>query len=76
MEWAVCFLNRSGKSKQIDFIWQNEMVNDQLSKRELNATTTTYKLRDLWLKKDVGDTRKSLKATIAPHDVLVLKLNK
>ncbi|HZJ59759.1 MAG TPA: hypothetical protein VFD24_05760, partial [Chitinophagaceae bacterium] len=74
--WAVCFLNRSTQPKQIDFDWQNETVNDTLSKRELNAKITTYKLRDLWLKKDVGDTRKSLKATIAPHDVLVLKLNK
>ena len=75
-EWAVCFLNRSSKAKQIDFNWQNEIVNDELSKRELNAKTTTYKLRDLWLKKDVGDTKKSLKATIGSHDVLVLKLSK
>jgi alpha-galactosidase len=75
-DWAVCFLNRSSKTKQIDFNWQNEIVNDELSKRELNAKTTTYKLRDLWLKKDVGDTKKSLKAAIGSHDVLVLKLTK
>jgi len=75
-EWAVCFLNRSSKAKQMDFNWQNETVNDTLSKRELNARTTTYKLRDLWLKKDLGDTKKPLKATIASHDVLVLKLSK
>ena len=52
------------------------MVNDEISKRELNAKATTYKLRDLWLKKDIGDTKKPLKATIAPHDVLVVKLSK
>ena len=75
-DWAVCFLNRSSKVKQMDFNWQAELVNDTLSKKELNAKTTTYKLRDLWLKKDIGDTKKPLNATIASHDVLVLKLSK
>ena len=74
--WAVCFLNRSDKPKQIDFNWQNEIVNDDVSKRQLNAGTTTYKLRDLWLHKDIGDTKKSLKATVGSHDVLVVKLTK
>jgi alpha-galactosidase len=60
----------------MDFNWQAEIVNDTLSRKELTAKTTTYKLRDLWLKKDIGDTKKPLKATIASHDVLVLKLSK
>jgi alpha-galactosidase len=74
--WAVCFLNRSSQAKQIEFNWQAEIVNDSLSKREVNAKTSTYKLRDLWLKKDAGDTKSPLRATIALHDVLVLKLSK
>jgi len=74
--WAACFLNRSSSPKQIEFNWQNEVLNDDVSKRELNATATTYKLRDLWLKKDLGDTRKPLKATVASHDVLVVRLSK
>ena len=75
-DWAVCFLNRSSQTKEIEFNWQNEIVNDTLSKRELNAKATTYKMRDLWLKKDIGDTKKLLKATIAPHYVLMVRLNK
>ncbi|MFI5188504.1 MAG: glycoside hydrolase family 27 protein [Chitinophagales bacterium] len=75
-DWAVCFLNRSSKPKQIEINWQNETVNDDLSKKEFNAGTTAYKLRDLWLKKDIGDTKKPLKVVIASHDVLVLKLSK
>jgi alpha-galactosidase len=74
--WAVCFLNRSLKPKQIEFDWQNEIVNDTLSKRDLNSKTTTYKLRDVWQNKEMGDTRQPLKATIAPHDVLVIRLTK
>ena len=74
--WAVCFLNRSSQPKQIEFNWQNEIVNDTLSKRELNANTETYHLKDLWLKKDLGNTKKPLKTNIASHDVLVLRLSK
>jgi alpha-galactosidase len=74
--WALCFLNRGTQPKQIEFNWQNEIVNDTLSKRELNANKTTYNLRDLWLKKDAGNTKKPSTATIASHDVLVLRLSK
>jgi alpha-galactosidase len=75
-DWAVCFVNRSSKPKQIEFNWQNEMINDTLAKRELNAKASNYKLRDLWLKRDIGDTKKPLNAGIASHDVLMLKLSK
>lgn len=75
-DWAACFVNRSNKPQQIEFNWQNEMVRDDISKRELNAQASSYKLRDLWLTKDIGDTRQPLKAIIAPHDVLVLRLSK
>jgi len=74
--WAVCFLNRGSIAKQIEFNWQNETVNDTLSKRELSTKATTYKMIDLWLNKDMGDTKKPLKATIAPHDILMLRLSK
>jgi len=75
-EWAACFLNRGSKPKQIEFDWQKEIVNDALSKRELKSNTTTYKLRNVWLSKEIGDTKQPLKATIAPHDVLVIRLTK
>ena len=75
-DWAVCFVNRTSQSKQIEFDWQSELVNDDFSKREFNAKTMTYKLRDLWLKKDIGDTKKPLRATVLPHDVLALKLSR
>jgi len=75
-DWAVCFVNRSSQSKQIEFDWQSELVNDDFSKREFNTKTMTYKLRDLWLKKDIGDTKKPLRATVLPHDVLALKLSR
>jgi alpha-galactosidase len=75
-DWAVCFINRGGKTRQVEFNWQNELVIDSLSKRELNAKAVSYKIRDLWLKKDIGDTKRLLNASIPSHDVLMLRLTK
>jgi alpha-galactosidase len=75
-EWAMCVVNRSAIAKSFEFNWQTEIVNDELSKRGLHADAIAYKLRDLWTKKDIGVTKKPLKATIQPHDVLMLRLTK
>ena len=76
-EWAVCLLNRSNTPRVVALDWKTFSVTDSLSNRTLNTTAKeVYKLRDLWLKKNVGDTRKPLKATIPGHDVLCLKLFK
>jgi alpha-galactosidase len=75
-DWAVCFVNRSAVPKSIEYNWQNEAINDTLFNQTLDAKTTIYKLRDLWTKKDAGTTKKTLKATIQPHDVLMLRLSK
>ena len=50
--WAVCFLNRSITPKPVEFNWKNEMINDTLSKTQLNASLTNYTIRNLWTKKD------------------------
>ncbi|HJV77300.1 MAG TPA: glycoside hydrolase family 27 protein [Paludibacter sp.] len=76
-EWAVCLLNRSNTPKVVALDWKTFSVTDSLSNRTLNTTAReVYKLRDLWLKKNVGDTRKTLKTTIPARDVLCLKLFK
>lgn len=75
-DWAVCFVNRSDHPQQVNFNWQNEKVVDTIFNKQLDANTTAYKLRDLWTKKDVGTTKKPLKATVEPHDVLMFRLTK
>ncbi len=76
-EWAVCLLNRSNTPRVVALDWKTFSVTDSLSNRTLNTTAKeVYKLRDLWLKKNVGDTRKPLKATLPGRDVLCLKLFK
>ncbi|MCC9137606.1 glycoside hydrolase family 27 protein [Pontibacter silvestris] len=74
-KWAVVFLNRSKQPQKVEFDWKNTPVTDELSKRELNASKTTYKLRNLWTKKDVGNTKKAFKAEVPAHDVVMLLLS-
>ena len=72
--WAMTILNRSTNAQKISFDWQNEKVSDTFAKREANFSTTTYGLRDLWLKKDAGTTKEMLSAEIPAHDALMLRL--
>jgi alpha-galactosidase len=74
--WAMCVLNRSTNSQPVTFNWKNETVTDDLSKREAGFATTTYKIRDLWAKKDLGTTAGTLTAEVPGHDVLMLRLEK
>jgi alpha-galactosidase len=75
-DWAVCFLNRSSHPQKINFDWKNENVNDTLSSRQLNASATTYKITDVWTKKNLSTTANPLSSTVPSHDVLMLKLSK
>jgi alpha-galactosidase len=72
--WAMCVLNRNTEPQNFSFDWKNEKVSDDLSKRDANFAKTTYNLRDLWAKKDLGTTKNVLTAEIPGHDVLVIRL--
>lgn len=73
---AVCFLNRSSREQNIYFDWKEHMITDTISHMNIDFKSEGYKLRDLWAKKDVGTTNKTFKQTIAPHDVVMLRLTK
>ena len=74
-DWAICFLNRSVDIKTIDFDWIKNKMNDEFSKRILDASVETFKIKDVWTKKELGDTQKPLKAVVLSHDVLLLRLS-
>ena len=74
-EWAVVYLNRSKSEKAISVNWKNFKLVDDLSGRLFDTTTKdVFIVRDLWIKKDIGDTRKTLNTTLAGKDVLCLKI--
>jgi len=75
-EWAFCFLNRSEQKKKIEFNWSEHYIADDISKNTLDTKTMTYEIRDLWTKKNLGNTKKQLVAEIMPHDVLMVRLVK
>lgn len=75
-EWAVCFLNRTKESKSVNFSWKDNLVKDDSFGRQLDASKVTYRIRDLWAGKSVGDTNSPLKTVVASHDVAMFRLTK
>ena len=41
---------------------------------DIHFDKADFYLRDVWLKKDLGDTNKKLEESLDSHDVLVLRL--
>jgi len=73
-DWAMCVLNRSIAPRRIELVWQDEDVEDELSDRQALFKARVYRIRDLWTGNDLGTTRRPLKAEIAGHDVLMVRL--
>ena len=73
-DWAICFLNRKNSAQKVTFDWSGHAVNDTLANRELLFKQEKYKVRDVWAKKNLGSTKKTLKAEVPAHDVLMLRL--
>lgn len=76
MELAVCFLNRSNTPKTIDFNWKEYPIDDGLSKYKIDFNSTTYNIRDLWAKKNIGTTTQNFKTIVPGRDVILLRLSK
>ncbi len=75
-DWAFCFLNRKTTAQPVNFNWNAQVITDTLSKRNLDTKTLVYKLRNLWTKKEAGDTKKPFQARVGPHDVVMLRLGR
>lgn len=76
-DWAIAFLNRNNsKPVTINFNWQQEVINDTLSKTTLDARNITYKIRNVWTKQDVGNTKKPLRIVVSAHDIFMVRLSK
>ncbi|GHV43634.1 hypothetical protein FACS1894180_3290 [Bacteroidia bacterium] len=76
-DWAITFLNRAKNPAEINFDWKSETITDtEVSKLTFDAAKTVFKIKDLWTKKEIGTTKKTLKTTLAAHDVLCVRLTK
>ena len=73
-EVAICFFNRSEKPVAFSYNWQANPIVDTLSKTNINFTTTSYNLMDIWQNKMLGNTSKMWSGTIPGHDVVLVKM--
>lgn len=72
--WAMCFLNRGIVPKDVAFNFQKQNVSDDLS--GMKIAKADYTLRNLWAHRNIGTTKKELKAVVLGHDVLMVELVK
>ena len=75
-ELAVCFLNRSDHPQTVTYDWKAHNISDAISKLNVDFNQSSYKLHDVWTKKDAGTTGKVFKETIGADDVVLLRLTK
>lgn len=72
-EFAVMFLNRSDVTKTIKHAWKDHYMKDDLFKQEVYFDKQFFSWKSVWTNAS-GSTKNTLSTSIAPHDVLVLKL--
>ncbi len=58
-ELAVCFLNRSDRTQNISYEWIAHAIQDKISNTDVDFTKASYKIHDVWTKKDMGTTQKT-----------------
>lgn len=75
-ELAICFFNRSHNPMPLLFDWKMNPIVDTLSKLNVDFTTTKYAIKNLYSKKDAGNTTKVFKGNLLPHETLVVQLKK
>lgn len=74
-KWAVAFLNRGKQARKITQDWQALQCKDPDFGQELNTGSKTFRLQNLWTGKSAGRTSRTLQAAVAPHDILLLRLD-
>lgn len=63
-DWAVCMLNDSAEDTQMTLAWSDLPV----------LAGKTFKVRDLWSKKDLGTTKDNFSGNVVSHDVALFRL--
>ena len=73
-EWAISFVNKNEEPYKVDFNWSAQNISDEINKLNIDFQHKNFKIIDVFKNKQIGDTHKSLKATLDVHDVLMIKL--
>jgi alpha-galactosidase len=73
-EVAICFFNRSNKPVAVKYDFKQQPVADTVAKTNIDFTSSSYKITDLWLQKELGTTGKPWTGVVGAHDVVLLHL--
>lgn len=73
-QWAICFLNRGEVPIDLSFDFKGRNIEDSLTQKAVDFDNFVFKIRDVWAKKEIGTTKKTLKSAIPSHDVLQIVL--
>jgi alpha-galactosidase len=73
-DWAMLYLNRADVPRRVTFDFARHVVSDSHSQRSTDFDTITYRIRDLWGRREVGTTARPFTATVRPHDVVMVRL--
>tara|TARA_R110002049_G_scaffold12887_9_gene57107 strand:+ start:13 stop:1218 length:1206 start_codon:yes stop_codon:yes gene_type:complete len=74
--WAMTFVNMSDTPMEINFDWNKHDIGDDVNEKSMDLKNNTFKIRDLFNHKNLGDTSKNLIQKLNSHDVLMIQLNK
>ena len=72
----MTFVNMSDTPMEINFDWNKHDIGDDVNGKRMDLKNNTFKIRDLFNHKNLGDTSKNLIQKLNSHDVLMIQLNK
>lgn len=72
--YALAIVNMDDEPVEIDLDWARHGIYDDISGTSLDFKKNVYEIRDLFAHKEMGTSKKNLKATIGVHDVLLITL--
>lgn len=73
---AVCFLNRLEKPLEVSLDWKADLIQDPDFEYAYDFAIAEYQITNVWTQVKTGTTKKSLKATLPAHDVLLYRLTR
>ena len=74
-EWAICFFNRSAENIDLNFNWEGQIIKDKVFDKEIAFDkNNVYRIKDLYLHKEIGTTKNVLKQKLEKNQSLVIKV--
>lgn len=73
-DWAIAVLNRGSAPRTETIDWPRLDLKDDLSGHDAKLGAMRYRIRNLWTKRDAGETTAPLAVALGAHDVALYRL--